>query len=104
MGYLRRVPAGINANQDSKDVRLYDPTVGSDPVINSQEEHLHIRIGGTVRALCTVSSDGNAGNLLSMWWNGRVYYLYLVALSDAQASPIRIKTTSGIKAIRYFNG
>jgi hypothetical protein len=56
---------------------------------------------GTVKDLCLVAiADAPAGNMLVVRKGGTNYAAYLVDTSDGNASKIRIKTSSGTKAIR----
>lgn len=56
---------------------------------------------GTVRELCLVAvSDAPAGDRLTINKNGTLYAVYLVDTTDPNASPIRVHTNDGTKAIR----
>jgi hypothetical protein len=54
----------------------------------------------TVNDLCLVAEADAPTNALRLFKNGTKYAVYLVETNDGNASPIRIKLTSGVKAIR----
>ena len=57
--------------------------------------------GGLVRDLCLVATaDAPAGDRLTVNKNGVNYAAYLVDTGDALASPVRISTETGTKAVR----
>lgn len=56
---------------------------------------------GSVLELCMVAiSDAPAGDQWRVSKGGTTYAVYLVDTTDTNASPVRIKTQSGIKAAR----
>ena len=56
---------------------------------------------GTVQQLSVVAwADAPAGNRLAVYKGGTTYAVYLVDTSDPDASPVRLQTTTGVKAIR----
>ena len=56
---------------------------------------------GSVIELCLVAtSDAPAGDCPRIYKGGTTYAVYLVGTSDTNASPIRIATNDGIKAVR----
>ena len=58
---------------------------------------------GAVQNLCLVSvadTPAGMGGKLFINKNGTTYGIYLVDTTDTNASPIRIKTTTGTKSIR----
>jgi hypothetical protein len=57
---------------------------------------------GSVQELCLVATaDGNTGNQLRIHKSATTYCVYLVDTTDPDASPIRIQTTAGVKAVRF---
>lgn len=64
---------------------------------------LRSQIGGVVQELCLVVAGQGAtgvGGIPKIVKGGTVYDIYLVETTDPNASAIRIRTTTGIKAIR----
>jgi hypothetical protein len=58
---------------------------------------------GAVQDLClvaTADAPGSMGGQLRISKNGTVYAVYLVETSDGNASTVRLRTSSGTKAIR----
>jgi hypothetical protein len=56
---------------------------------------------GAVRELCLVAlADAPAGDQVRLRKNGTDYALYLVDVTDPNASEIRLATSAGVKAIR----
>jgi len=58
---------------------------------------------GQVVTLCLVAeadAPSGMGGVLKFRKNSTTYAIYLVATSDPNASPVRVRTTTGIKAIR----
>ena len=58
---------------------------------------------GAIKDLCLVSvadAPAGMGGVVSVNKGGTNYAVYLVETNDANATPVRIKTTTGIKAIR----
>lgn len=56
---------------------------------------------GTVQELCVVAlADAPAGNRITIFKGGTNYAVYLVPTTDSNASPVRVNTTAGVKAIR----
>ena len=59
--------------------------------------------GGTIKELGLVAeadAPTGMGGVLKFRKSGTTYALYLVETSDPHASPLRIRTTTGTKAIR----
>lgn len=62
---------------------------------------LRMYFHGGVQTLCVVATaDAPAGNQLRIANAGLSYAIYLVDTTDPNASPARVKTSTGIKAIR----
>lgn len=58
---------------------------------------------GSIIDLCLVAeadAPSGMGGVIKIDKNGTLYAVYLVEVGDGNASPIRIKTTTGIKSIR----
>jgi hypothetical protein len=56
-----------------------------------------------VRDLCLVAeadAPGSMGGVIKVDKNGTRYVVYLVETTDPNASPVRIQTSTGVKAIR----
>lgn len=54
-----------------------------------------------VQELCLVATaDAHAGPQLRLYKSGTTYCVYLVDTTDPDASPVRINTGAGVKAIR----
>jgi hypothetical protein len=76
------------------------PTVSTFP---TQFSGLRAYYGGSVRDLCLVAvADApiGMGGVPRIRKGGTDYAVYLVETSDSNASPIRIRTSAGTKAIR----
>ncbi len=59
--------------------------------------------GSAVHDLCLVAeadAPTGMGGVVKIDKNGTTYAAYLVETADPDASPVRIKTTTGVKAIR----
>ena len=57
---------------------------------------------GGVQELCLVATaDAHAGPQLRLYKSGTTYCVYLVDTSDPDASPVRIDTGAGVKAVRF---
>jgi len=64
---------------------------------------LRVWIGGAVQELCLVAAGSGAtgmGGVPKIRKGGTTYDIYLVEITDGNASPVRMNTTSGIRAIR----
>lgn len=86
------------------DIILRDPTVaaggGGGP---TQFFGLRTYYHGAVQDLALIAAgDGitGMGGIPMLRKNGTTYAVYLVETTDPQASPVRLRTTTGIKAIR----
>lgn len=67
----------------------------------NQFSWLRMYFHGAVQTLCVVATaDAPAGNQLRIANAGLSYAIYLVDTTDPNASPARINTSTGIKAIR----
>lgn len=69
----------------------------------SQVAGLFAYYGGLVRELCMVAigdAPVGMGGILKVNKGGANYAVYLVETGDSNATPIRIRTTTGTKAIR----
>ncbi len=74
-------------------------------MVNYQLNYLRIRIGSSTYALCLVSNGNgnpNMGGIPHVQRGGTTYDIYLVETNDPYASPARMRTSGGTKAIRYF--
>jgi hypothetical protein len=96
--YLYSVPSDANRN----DVRLRDPTTlaGGFP---TQFAGLRTVYQSAVRELCLVAvadAPTGMGGVLRIVKNGTTYAVYLVETTDPNATPVRVRTTTGTKAIR----
>lgn len=93
--YLRSVPS----DPDRDDVRLYGP--GSS--FPTQYPGLRIWHSGAVVSLCVVAT-GDAptglGGQPRIYMDGVVRALYLVATSDPDASPVRMRVGGVTRAVR----
>jgi hypothetical protein len=97
-GYLRAIPTDSNPN----DGRLFDPTAFSS-AFPTQYAGLRAYYGGSVRELCLVAAaDANTGMGAApmVRKGGTTYAVYLVEITDPNATPVRIRTSTGTKAIR----
>lgn len=75
----------------------------SGPVFPTQFSGLRTFYGGTVKELCLVAvgdAPSGMGGVLKVDKNGTIYAVYLVETSDGDASSVRIRTSTGTKAIR----
>ena len=83
---------------------LRDPTVTDSPGgFPTQYGFLKVQTtGGTVIlcAVATADAPSGMGGQLRIYKDGTTYALYLVETTDGNASPLRIRTTTGTKAVR----
>lgn len=59
--------------------------------------------GGAVRELCLVAeadAPTGMGGIIKIDKGGTLYAVYLVETTDPDASPVRVETSAGVKAIR----
>ena len=69
----------------------------------TQYAGFEVRKAGSTIELClvaTVDAPAGMGGQVRLSKNGTVYAAYLVETSDSNASPVRVQTTTGIKALR----
>ena len=69
----------------------------------TQFDGLRTFYGGVVKSLCLVAvadAPSGMGGQLFIDKNGTTFCIYLVETTDPNASSVRIRTTSGTKAIR----
>lgn len=77
----------------------------SGPVFPTQYRGLRTYYGGAVVELCLVAvADANAGEggVPMVRKGGTTYAVYLVDTGDTNASNVRVRTTTGTKAIRRY--
>ena len=69
-----------------------------------QYNYLRLRANNTTYALCLVGNGrGNStAQIPHVRRNGANYDIYLVPVANSYASPVRIKTTTGTLAVRYY--
>lgn len=87
------------------DIILRDPTVAAGGGGGGPTEFFGLRsyYHGAVQDLALIAAaDGitGMGGIPMVRKNGTTYAVYLVETTDPNASPIRVRTTTGIKAIR----
>lgn len=71
------------------------------PVFPTQYPGLRCFYQGAVHDLCLVATaDAPVGDMPRIMKNGTVYAIYLVDTADPDASPVRIQTDLGVRAIR----
>jgi hypothetical protein len=84
--------------------RPYDTgEVAPPPSFPTQFAGLRVYYGGAVRELCLVAeadAPTGMGGVLKVNKNGTLYAVYLVELADTNATPVRVQTSTGTKAIR----
>ena len=81
----------------------HDPTVAQGGAFPVQYPGFRTYWGGAVRELCLVAAadaPAGMGAVPKIDKNGTLYALYLVETNDANASSVRVQTTTGTKAIR----
>jgi len=69
----------------------------------TQYSGLRTYYGGAVKELCLVAAGdapSGMGGVLKVDKNGTLYAIYLVETSDGDASSVRVRTSTGTKAIR----
>ena len=69
----------------------------------TQFSGLRVYYGGSVRELCLVAeadAPTGMGGVIKIDKNGTLYAVYLVETSDPNATPVRVQTSAGTKAIR----
>jgi len=77
--------------------------MGSSDGFPAQFSGLRVYYGAAVHDLCLVtaaSAPAGMGGVIEIYKNGTYYAAYLVEIADSNASPIRVKTSTGIKAVR----
>ena len=103
------VPAGTTirlyaGHTTPNNIILRDPTVTDSPGgFPTQYSGFKIqRTGGTIELCLVAEADAPSGmgGVLKIRKGGVTYALYLVETSDGNASPVRIRTTTGTKAVR----
>ncbi len=73
--------------------------------IPDQSSFLRFKRADGVYALCVVPNGQGAasmGGIPKVRKDGVTYDIYLVETNDAFASPVRVKTSAGTKAVRYY--
>ena len=84
------------------DIKLRDPTT-SGGGFPTQFSGFKIQKTGSTIELCLVAT-GDAptgmGGSVRINKNGTTYALYLVETGDSNASPVRVRTTTGTKSVR----
>ena len=69
----------------------------------TQFSGLRTYYGGAVRELCLVAeadAPTGMGGVIKIDKGGTLYAVYLVETSDPDATPVRVRTTTGTKAVR----
>lgn len=82
-------------------LKVYDIAVGG--AFPTQFAGFKVRKTGSTIELCmvaTADAPSGMGGVVRVRKNGTTYALYLVETSDSNASPVRVKTTTGIKSVR----
>lgn len=98
--YLWSVPSDAN----TADVRLRDPTAFGSGGFPTQYAGLRTYFHAAVQELCLVAeadAPTGMGGVVKISKGGVSYAVYLVETVDALATPVRIETTVGTKAVRY---
>jgi hypothetical protein len=83
------------------DIRLRNPLTGGG--FPTQFSGLKVQKTGSVIELCLVAeadAPSGMGGVLKIRKGGTTYAVYLVETTDGNASPVRVRTTTGTKAIR----
>ncbi len=83
--------------------RPYDVDASPPPSFPTQFSGLRTYYGGAVRELCLVAiadAPTGMGGVIKIDKGGTLYAVYLVETSDPDATPVRVRTTTGTKAIR----
>lgn len=98
-----------DAGRGTYDVQLYPaayfdkPTVGGGPAFPTQYAGLRTYYGGAVRELCLVAeadAPSGMGGVFKVRKGGVNYAVYIVETTDGNATPVRVRTSTGVKAIR----
>lgn len=84
---------------------LGDPTVvrGGGAVFPTQYSGFKVQKTGSVIELCLVAeadAPGSMGGVVKIRKGVTNYALYIVETSDPNASPVRVKTVTGVKSVR----
>lgn len=98
---LRSVPSNANPH----DIRLYNPSGGGGGFPYTQYQGLRVYYGAAVVELCLVAqADANTGMGAApmVRKGGTTYAVYLVDTTDPDASSVRVRTTTGTRAIRKY--
>ncbi len=84
--------------------RPYDTgEVAPPPSFPAQFSGLRVYYGGAVRELCLVAeadAPTGMGGVIKIDKGGTLYAVYLVETTDPDATPVRVRTTTGTKAVR----
>lgn len=79
------------------------PSTAIVPLFPTQFSGFKIRTTGSAIELClvaTADAPTGMGGSVRINKNGTVYAVYLVETTDPNASPVRVKTTTGVKSAR----
>ena len=77
--------------------------VAPPPSFPTQFAGLRVYYGGAVRELCLVAeadAPTGMGGVIKIDKGGTLYAVYLVETIDPDATPVRVRTTTGTKAVR----
>jgi len=78
------------------------PTVAGAPAFPTQYSGFRLFDNGVASDLCLVAlADAPAGPQLRLRKGATTYAVYLVETTDGQASPVRVRLSTGTKAIRW---
>lgn len=107
-GYPRGGALGAHDVQGrpAKPLRIEAAAPPVPPAFPTQFAGLRAFYGGSVHELCLVAladAPPGLGGRLTIDKNGTSYAVYLVETTDPNATPIRVRTTTGTKAVRHKN-
>lgn len=72
-------------------------------IFPAQYDGLRVNVTSGIVSLCLVAeadAPSGMGGVVKFRKSGTTYAVYLVETTDPNASPVRVRTTTGVKAIR----
>lgn len=96
-------PVGIGNDVSLSAARTYPVVSSGGAAFPTQYDGLRAYYGGSVKSLCLVAEADAPSGMGGVWKirkGGTMYAAYLVETNDANATPVRVRTSTGTKAVR----
>lgn len=96
-------PIPAIASRPEYDTVYLPPPATAPPDFPVQFAGLRVRLSASTIELCLVAeadAPSGMGGVIKINKNGTKYAIYVVETADPNASPVRVRTTTGTKAIR----